>query len=104
MIRMTEASSSSSSSSSLDRHYDTVASDYQKAWFYEDGTEYQGWLAREMAVRAMNGCDGRVWGDRGGIQSYGGVCGDKTMVAAAMMIDVCPHSDPPPRKYKNRSD
>jgi hypothetical protein len=35
---------------SLNKHYDAVAASYQKAWFYEDGTDYQQWLARQLAV------------------------------------------------------
>lgn len=34
----------------LDQHYSSVAAHYQKAWFYEDGTDYQQWLARQLEV------------------------------------------------------
>lgn len=38
--------------SSLDGHYDAVAKNYEQAWFYQDGTEYQRWLVRELTVSA----------------------------------------------------
>lgn len=50
----------------LDRHYDAVAAHYQQAWFYEDGTDYQQWLARQLQVRSnVKVLDGGVrvnWG------------------------------------------
>lgn len=46
-----QAKKQSEMSEALDRHYDAVASRYQEAWFYEDGTDYQRWLAQQLAVR-----------------------------------------------------
>lgn len=43
-------------SEALDRHYDAVASHYQQAWFYEDGTDYQRWLTQQLAVRWVGCC------------------------------------------------
>ena len=41
----------------LDRHYDAVAASYQQAWFYEDGTSYQQWLAQQAAVSVCCACE-----------------------------------------------
>lgn len=55
----------------LDKHYDAVAASYQQAWFYEDGTEYQRWLARQAAVSGFVGrwsflaCFGLCWSASG---------------------------------------
>lgn len=37
--------------SQLEDHYDTVATRYQSAWFYEDGTDYQSWLLETLLPR-----------------------------------------------------
>lgn len=44
----------------LDRHYDAVAAHYQQAWFYEDGTDYQQWLARQLQERLKPESSSRV--------------------------------------------
>jgi hypothetical protein len=36
----------------LEEHYQNLGGDYEKIWFYEDGTEYQQFLVEGLKVTA----------------------------------------------------
>jgi len=56
--------------SNQEAHYDDVAKEYNKAWFYEDGTDYQRWLVRSLQTRLQAAPDSRVVDMGGGTGNF----------------------------------
>lgn len=53
-----------------DDHYDAIASQYQRAWFYEEGTDYQGWLVATLVPRLQASPSSRVVDLGGGTGNF----------------------------------